>query len=458
MLVAPPEQPRQATLASAQALYDRGLVVRAHGELIRASGPLAQLHDTDARLLAGRLCNQLGARRRAVATFYWTYRKNLTHAAACYYYLSSCVALKGPYRLLVECERSRARVPMERATLAHVLGLEASCLSIFRDHERALERLDEADALSPADPWLLTERASILARADRLDGALEQAERALSLRPGYGPALAQLASILSDRNEMERAVEMLSQGVQGSELGLLHWHLGSMLARLGRHADALVAFGKAAALLTLLEPAWKKTLFAERADSAYKLGDAAQAVAYAHQVDTEHYRGFAARLRERALESARREPEERKVLDVPWVRQKHMTCAPATLASIARFWSYPVDHDALAREICYGGTFHHGERTWAEQRGFVVREFSLTLDVTRSLIDRGVPIALTTVEPNSAHLQVLHGYDTLRGTVLVRDPSSRFDVEYEAVAFFRSYESVGPRGMVFVPAERAHLL
>jgi tetratricopeptide (TPR) repeat protein len=450
------------TLDSVQALYDAGLFVSCRTAFERTFGPLEATaqQSTAAALLAGRLCGQLGAPRRSTAIMFRAYRRDRTHAGAVYFYLSSCIAPSGPWRLLNQAERLSREVALSPHDASHVLALRARATAAFRDHERALALLDEADALSPRDPWLSVERAAVLAQADRLEDGLAHAQAALVLRPNYVPALRTLSSLLSDLGRMEEAVEVLARGSAENEAGSLVWELGSLLARMERHAEAEQALERAVTLFALLEPGLKKVLRAEQADAAYMLGRLERARELALEVDTPHYRGFAERLEARCRERSAQLPssEERVVLDVPWVRQKHMTCAPATLASIARYFGREVDHDALAAEICYGGTFSHGERGWAERSGFVVREFTLDHATAQQLLGRGVPITLTTVEPTSAHLQVLHGHDALRGTLLVRDPSSRFDVEYEASAFFARYASTGPRGMVFVPPDQVHRL
>ena len=55
-----------------------------------------------------------------------------------------------------------------------------------------------------------------------------------------------------------------------------------------------------------------------------------------------------------------------------------MTCVPATLSAISRFWSKPADHVQVAEEICYNGTSAYNERQWACRNGWVAREFTVT--------------------------------------------------------------------------------
>ncbi len=91
------------------------------------------------------------------------------------------------------------------------------------------------------------------------------------------------------------------------------------------------------------------------------------------------------------------------------------------------------------------------ERLWT-------KEFRITLDVAHELIRRGVPFTLTTVDPGSAHLQAVVGFDDIRGTWLVQDPSARHVGEGSAAELIEHYANVGPRGMVLIPHEEKHRL
>ena len=112
---------------------------------------------------------------------------------------------------------------------------------------------------------------------------------------------------------------------------------------------------------------------------------------------------------------------------------------PATLTTLARFWNQPAEHLAVAEQICYDGTPSHSERNWAEQNGWVAREFKVSLDSARQLLERGVPFAFTTVHPANAHEQAVIGCDDLRGSLLVRDPYFRHVVEFHAEKIGRAH-------------------
>jgi hypothetical protein len=84
-----------------------------------------------------------------------------------------------------------------------------------------------------------------------------------------------------------------------------------------------------------------------RSDIAYHRGDLETARLHAAAGGT-FFRRVSARLAQ--------PPAERRqvLLDVPFVQQRHLTCGPATLASIGPYWSMPVhqrlDHDNLPFE------------------------------------------------------------------------------------------------------------
>src|SRR5690606_21907581 len=97
----------------------------------------------------------------------------------------------------------------------------------------------------------------------------------------------------------------------------------------------------------------------------------------------------------------------------------------------------------------------HSERRWAESNQWATREFTVTWEATCALIDRGIPFTLSTVEPTSAHLQAVIGYDRWRKTLIIRDPYERNRRELPADDFLDRYRAYGPRGMALVPIEQA---
>jgi cellulose synthase operon protein C len=188
-----------------------------------------------------------------------------------------------------------------------------------------------------------------------------------------------------------------------------------------------------------------------RISMAYRSGDRDRAIALAREQEGKVWHAFAERL-------ASRRSETRLQLNVPFVRQHHVTCAPATLAMLSQFWGKPAEHLAIAEEICFGGTLSHRQRQWAERNGWLTREFTVTPESTRALITRGIPFALSTAETTSGHLQAVVGFDDCQQTIRLRDPYLHYARDIDAASFFIRYASCGPRGLALVPVERAELM
>ena len=127
-------------------------------------------------------------------------------------------------------------------------------------------------------------------------------------------------------------------------------------------------------------------------------------------------------------------PADGKRVEIPvgfkYAQHHQNPCAPATLTAIAKFWAMPVEHVELAEEISYAGTPHHSERKWAAEHGWHTKEFTVTWDAAVALIDRGIPFTLTTAEVSSRPRSGRHRLrDSMRGTLIARDPTERHRLE-----------------------------
>jgi len=190
-----------------------------------------------------------------------------------------------------------------------------------------------------------------------------------------------------------------------------------------------------------------------RADFHFMAGDLDACLGWCDREE----KGFHVKMAERLRVPGARQ-QARVRLNVPFVRQHRMTCAPATLAALAAFWGKPHDHLEIAAAICHEGTPWHKERQWAESHGFAVREFRLTEMSLRAVIDRGLPFTLTTSWVTSAHLQACIGYDARTGVILLRDPTDRHYGEMFLDGLLENHPLDGPRAMLMVPADQAGLM
>jgi predicted Zn-dependent protease len=99
-----------------------------------------------------------------------------------------------------------------------------------------------------------------------------------------------------------------------------------------------------------------------------------------------------------------------------------------------------------------------GDRSRLERSGWRVREFSLTTDAVRTLIDKQIPFLLTLVEAGFPQSRLVVGFDAVRETIFFADPYERKPVEAPLAMLIQRYASSGPRGLAAVPpAETARL-
>lgn len=310
--------------------------------------------------------------------------------------------------------------------------------------------MSEALEMEPQCAWIHCEKAWLEQEKDDLDSALSAVDRALELRPYYRVAVGIKVDILQLLNRDAEAVTLLREANVRLESGRLTSTLAGLLTELRQYEEALVWWEKTWEYYPLAEARYRAWLHGEMSDAYYNLGQLGLARDHAEKAGPGFFAGIAERLEGKTA-------AVNVTLGVPFVRQNYLTCAPAILSVLSQYWDVPVDHAELASEICYEGTFDYVERHWANEKGFFSREFTVTWEVACQLIDHGVPFALNTVETTSAHLQAVIGYDLIRETLLLREPSKRTTQEVGR-KFIDGYLPFGPRGMLMIPKAEVHRL
>jgi len=399
---------------------------------------------------ASRLISWLGNHRQSDATDWLARPRYPEHGGVFIQWLSALQRRRGLHAMLQAMRDRKARPPLTPEQQVRLLASEAEILSGFRDFRAARRLLDEATPIAPASWRVHYARASVLEDEDDRSAALEEAREAARLHPGSVNAPRLIHRLLVALGRPEEALAVLTEAearLQDFDLSLTltNWH-----SEHEDYAAALAGMDRCELLQPLATPRLKRWMNGRRAFWHYLRGDDEEALRCADLAPESFVAKVAERLRSGAT-------GRRVRLPVPFVRQHHVTCAPATLAAISAFFGHPVEHVEVAETICYDGTPDHSERRWAAERGWTVREFRVTLETARALLDRGIPFTLTTVEPTSAHLQAVIGYDARAGTILVREPGWPHFEEYTE-KWLETYAFSGPRGMVLLPPEKAALL
>ncbi len=450
------------------ALYERGLFVQAYNEAIRLFGPdLRQWRPTAQRILGARLAGNLGAKSLSQWLFVTAYHADKNNPEAQYYYAHYLVQRRGPLAALAFIERTGAdALPGASSSMnATWLSLQALLYGHMRDFDAADARLARADQAHPGEPWVSAERSAVRTMEDRYDESLEAAEETLRLEPWHRAGIQAKAHLLFLRGRDDEALSLLSEATERLESPAILLQLIGLQIEHQQYSEAKVSLDRARALYpaslrslsektsgTLEEE--EGTLASLRSEVLYHLGDVEGAITAAEQAGGYFYPALARRMREAEV----RQRTRRALLPVGFVRQHHVTCAPATLTAISGYWNRPADHLAIVEAICYAGTSSFNERRWAMENGWVTREFTLDFESAIALIDRGVPFTLATINTGNGHLQAVIGYDERRQTLLLRDPYFRHIGEALSTELLKQQQSSGPRAMAMVPRSEAHRL
>ncbi|MBK1883703.1 C39 family peptidase [Luteolibacter pohnpeiensis] len=323
----------------------------------------------------------------------------------------------------------------------------------LRDFPQAFHRIESALEMQPEDSWIHVQHASILELADRYEDALEAGRTAFNLRPNYRAAVLKYVDILVHLGCDEEAIQVLEKVVAETQHAFFSVRLQGLYSEKEDHVSALKCLDLIEQRMPMMEKSYQQWIVGRRADFAYMAGDIDSCLEWCDRKDDGFHKRVAQNLR-----SPNARTKSRVRLQVPFVRQHNSTCAPATLAAISCFWGKNHDHLEIAEAICHEGTPWHKERRWAEEHGFVTREFRITHEVVVALIDRGLPFTLTTEYITSGHLQACIGYDDRLGVILLRDPTVRHFGEMILESLIEEHPIAGPRGMVLVPREESQRL
>jgi tetratricopeptide (TPR) repeat protein len=411
----------------------------------------------DARCLAGRLASALGNPSWQRRLHLRAWKEAPAHPEAFYHYIVLVLETRGALAGWQLLKKSRQFFDTSPRLQAKFLCLRARLAGHLRDFETADAFLAQVGKLGVDKMLLLVERAWLLQKQDRYDEALECGQEAMSSFSPH-PAAAHLTAHLLQLQQQDAEAAALLQRVAGQlEDASILAQLATLQIELGKPEEARQSLQRYDELTPLRNGAANQWLSARRADAAYVAGDFAAVGPLATAAKEPFYTALASRCAE-ALAHGETLARHRQLLNVPFVRQHHVTCAPATLTALSRFWGRSTEHLQVAEKICYNGTSSSSQRRWADEEGFYTREFKLTPECARALIQRGIPIALATAEAEDGHLQAVTGYDALRECLLIRDPYLRNLREFRLQTFFKRYAASGPRAMILVPPEQKGLL
>lgn len=438
----------QNQLEAVESLYKRGLNLQAYN-LAQSIAPLPKWEGTEAKLLAANLAYNLGASETSFKWIQKTWRKDKDHPKALLYYALDLLQYKGPLPTLLLIRKKNPDFNGDVRLNAWWHCLYAEIYASLRDFETADKWIKLAEEINPEDSWVWITRSHILNQQDLYQESLNAANKGLQIGGWRRASVLATAHAFCLLERYQDAMNLLTESTKHLESAWIIKELADLQSELGQHKEALANYEKLLDFMPMREDAMEQWLYSRLATISYLAGENNKAIRYADISSTPLNLKFKETLEQ--LKGT----EKRVCLKTGFVRQHEMTCAPATLSNISRYWNKQSEHLEIAEEICYDGTSAHSERNWAEKNGYKVKEFKVNWENVVQLIDRGIPITLTTIHPGNGHLQAIIGYDEIRRTFLIRDPYFQKIDEFLVDELLESQKATGPRGMALVPSEFA---
>lgn len=443
------ESPDENILQQLKSLRRKGRYLEAW-DLIKNLAPPEEWPTAEGRLAGALLIERLGANSRATRIYFREWRRKSSRSLARSEMFWEVLSKRGAFLTWLWLNRYAPEADEHPEQLADHQARLAVVLMNMRDFDRAEACLQKAKELNPDSAWFDLLSADILLRQDRREESLDKTSKIRQAEPDYISAIRMESDLLSELGRDDESVAVLRAGLSIVQAGQLVVPLVNLLIELGHHDEAIEALDLYEKLTPLAEDNHLDWMYGRRCDIASAREDITTALMWAEKIKgSGFYKKVAEKLR------GAHGSLKRHLLEVPFVRQHHSTCAPASVTSIALYWGREVGHLELANEICYDGTPDYKERAWAERNGWATREFKVTLDSAKQLLDQGMPFVLNTVYPGGAHAQVVTGYDEFRMVFFVRDPGNRHTTEFLAAESLEEQAPFGPRGFVMVPVADA---
>jgi tetratricopeptide (TPR) repeat protein len=439
-------------------LYDQGRFkdILTDGE--KYFGPPDQWQDVRLQLLFARCMGHLGMGRSADARILCSWRnhqRNPQHKPQhspelASFYLGVCRRRRGPLIAWQESNNLLKMPDLSHKEKAHLLCDQIDIVCEFRDFALAEQLLLQAGNLH-LDPWVELQQSYLLLAQDNYQEALSHTLSIQQKSPGYRPALQLLAHLYQLTDKLNQAIDILVPHYSVMQSYSLCLQLFNLAIDAKNYELAQRCYDRIESIVIAKPKYLKKALNTIKADLLCAQQRYEQAIPL-----LEPKNPFQLAISE-SIKKVHGQAQ-RKVLDVPFIRQHHVTCAPASLTSVAKYWGKHYQQADVIEAICYDGTPAVDERRWIIEQGFLCIEFELRVDTLKTLIDHDVPVLLATVDPGNAHLQVVVGYDESMGTYLIRDPYYPRLQEMLTESSAQYYASSGPRCVVMLPAAQSALL
>lgn len=450
--VAPTTEPTTESVSSIRALCKADQFLDAFLQAEQLWGPWQQWHQPEQLELATWFLGHLGQDRGRTALMLKAFRRYPTNPDFCQDYLFYVLDKSGPIRMEQVFALHRHTNAQGKYGEADNLMTDAVLASERRDVEQARRLVDQVLQQHPDYLWPQRLRASLYETEQQPELYLQHARALFEQRPSLS-TLNLLVSALRKNQRLEEARDVLWQHVRSYQSVRPWRQLLNICNKLRDFTGLEYALQGYKQLLRLPDRDEQSLLAANEMRLALHRGELARAQQYSRQT-----RGYYYQQVQQALAKATEAQLKPVLLPVPHVQQQHMTCAPATMTALCRYFGHEIEQADIVKAICYDGTPEVLERQWLTDHGYQFIERSLTEALCYALIDAKLPFAFVTTSGSTSHLQAVIGYDQAQGIAYLMDPGYDAPIEMLLAQSLQDEQASGARALIFVPKAQASRL
>ncbi|MBU2428402.1 MAG: tetratricopeptide repeat protein [Gammaproteobacteria bacterium] len=414
-------------------------------------GPVTEWGEIKQRHVAIILFSQLGVDRDSDAVLLRSWRRFPADPELCLKVLCYKLNRFGP----IIAERFSAKhqtILQQLSDPSDLLAVEVCCQSSRKNYVEARMLLQKAREISRDNSWLDRIELTLLRDQQLYAEELHLAQQLLQRRPRVSLVLDVARALVRNQQSTEALSLLADYAVQFQSCRVWYEYI-VIASRLMAWPQCQWAIDGYRTLQPQPDRDDRDLIWSSQGKIALAQGDKATAIKCYSQTRHPYYRNS-----HQNLQQWHEQGEMIKLLPVPHERQGHLTCAPATMAALTRYWQMPSSQQSIAEQICFDGTPDTLERKWLTEHGFAYIELELTAALTYQLIDAGLPFALVTTSGFSSHLQAVVGYHKGLGIAYLMDPSRDYTSEFQLESGLTDEAAFGPRALIFVPKQQADLL
>ncbi|WP_111979445.1 tetratricopeptide repeat protein [Algibacillus agarilyticus] len=441
-----------------KALIKKGLFIDALTLGEQHWGPIKSWQTIEQQLIARPIWYNLGGDRYSDVITLKLWRKHKTHADVLERMLYYVFNEKGPIFASEFLQQYREFMVGDDVNSidgedkqADILLYEALANRCFKNFALAETKIQQAIDLKPNEAWFKTIWVRTLLDQDLVPEALTQALALLDSHTTIANVRL-VVDVYKRQSDLSNALSTLQKYTTIFQSAALWLDLACLAGNLHDWSLCEAALAQFIALRIIKDKSDEQFVISLQAQLAIHKNETAQAINLLADTKSVYWKIVQKNLKNKP------ENAESKILDVPFMRQEHLTCAPTTMAALSQFWGVNFDSKAIAEEICFDGTPDTKERQWLRDNQFAFKEFELDIELAFDLIRHDLPFALVTTNGYSSHLQAVIGFNNQTGTLYLMDPSSSTQVDILAEELIKSEGFAGARCLVFVPEAQKHKL